>query len=128
MAYPFESIPSDTSAPLQLLLAPLGWLSGDGQLHELMRERRRHDAQGRGDGIEYGCGLWYLPAELCRQQFGRDNVEAVVLSDCSTAIWLQLRFGGELHSVTLTPGWLTRKAPGLPPAAPSTALELASGS
>ena len=48
MAYPFESIPSDTSAPLQLLLAPLGWLSGDGQLHELMRERRRHDAPGRG--------------------------------------------------------------------------------
>jgi hypothetical protein len=118
MSHPFEPIPAESTPPLQLLLAPLGSLSGDGQLHELMQERRRHDRQPQGDG-----GLWYLPAHLCRQRFGRDGVEGMVLRDCSSALWLQLRFGGELHGVTLQPDWLARMAMALPPAAPRTALE-----
>jgi hypothetical protein len=42
----------------------------------------------------------------------------MVLRDCSSALWLQLRFGGELHGVTLQPDWLARMAMALPPAAP----------
>lgn len=95
-----------------LLLAARGRLSGDGQLQELMRERRRHDSlAGHGDS------LWYLSAELCQQQFGLAEMEAVVVRETSTAIWLQLRFGGELRPIALEADWLHQHAQELPPGA-----------
>jgi hypothetical protein len=54
MAMPFApqcSPPPTDLRPLQLLVAPFPELSGDGQLRELMLERRRH--QGIGE-----AGLW----------------------------------------------------------------------
>ena len=128
MAHPFASIPAETTAPLQLLLAPRGQLSGDGQLHELMRERRRHEAQARGSKARGDGGLWYLPPTLCRQTFGPGDLEGVVLRNCSAALWLQLRFGGELHGVALEPDWLALKALELPPAAPHAVMERRSDS
>ena len=103
MTHPFASIPAETTAPLQLLLAPRGQLSGDG-------------------------GLWYLPPTLCWQTFGRGDLEGVVLRNCSAALWLQLRFGGELHGVALEPDWLALKALELPPAAPHAVMERRSDS
>lgn len=95
-----------------LLVAARGRLSGDGQLRELMRERRRHDSlAGHGDS------LWYLSAELCQQQFGLAEMEAVVVRETSAAIWLQLRFGGELRPIALDADWLHQRARGLPPGA-----------
>jgi len=50
---------------LHLLIAPIGQLSGDGQLRELIQERRNH----RGEA----AGIWYLAPQdlsdggLCRQ-------------------------------------------------------------
>ena len=56
MAHPFASQPLQPLLDVQLLLAPGRQLSGDGQLRELMQERRRHLGDGSG-------GLWYLSAE-----------------------------------------------------------------
>jgi len=65
MAHPFQ--PDTCSLALQLLVAPCSQLSGDGQLRELMQERRRHLGSASG-------GLWYLPpaltAELTLQPAG----------------------------------------------------------
>jgi hypothetical protein len=51
--------PTPASAPLRslsFLVAPVGQLSGDGQLRELIEERR----QRRGAAVE----LWYLGQDL----------------------------------------------------------------
>ena len=109
---------------LHLLLAPSGQLSSDGQLRELMGEHRRHAAAG-GDGEggedsggEDGGGLWFLPEALCRQHFGLERMEGLVARASSTAIWLQLRFGGQLQTINLPSDWLCAKAMALPPSAP----------
>lgn len=60
MAIPFEpqlGPPPTDLLQLQLLVAPFPALSGDGQLRELMLERRRHQAIGE-------AGLWYCPPNL----------------------------------------------------------------
>lgn len=108
------------SAPaLLLLLAPSGALSGDGQLRELMLERRAAAIGGRGQG-----DLWFLPAELCSRRLGCEGKEGLVLRDRGTALWLQLRFGGELEPLQLSGDGLDQEADALPPAAPEAALGL----
>lgn len=111
---PGESGPSAVPC-LQLLLAPAGELSGDGQLRELMREQRRHSVDGSG-------GIWYLPAHHCRHLLRRQGVEGVVLLERGTAVWLQLRFGGTLQPVHLPAAWLSERALALAPAAPPALL------
>jgi hypothetical protein len=107
MAHPFQ--PDTCSLALQLLVAPCSQLSGDGQLRELMQERRRYLGSASG-------GLWYLPpaltAELTLQPAGPQ--EALAIAYPSAAVWLQLRFGGSLHNTDLSSAWLHEKALELP--------------
>lgn len=112
MAHPFASEPRTPLVPLSLLRAPVGQLSADGQLRELMQERRSHGPQSGRDQE-----LWYLTPELCDQSFGRDDLEAIVSAGDATAVWLQLRFGGELLASDLPIDWLRLHARLLPPAA-----------
>ena len=100
--------PRETPLNLQLLLAPPGQLSGDGQLRELMLERRRHLNSASGD-------LWVLPR-------GREGQEAIAIADPAVAIWLQLRFGGVLQPARIHRAWLDRMALELPAAAGVPAL------
>jgi hypothetical protein len=104
--------------PLQLLLAPSGQLSDDGQLRELIAERR--DRQGAN--VE----LWYLrPAVLAAllPEHGAGQ-EAVVAADPAVITWLQLRFGGSVSTAVLDPQQLHNRAGGLPPRAPLAAVTL----
>ena len=96
MAHPFDPASPSRCDSLQLLIAPCGSISADGQLRELMRERRRHAALGEGgedgdDGEDCG-GLWFLPEALCRQHFGLEGMEGLVARASSTAIWLPFCF------------------------------------
>jgi hypothetical protein len=116
MAHPFDPASPSRRDCLQLLIAPCGSLSADGQLRELIRERRRHAALGEGG--EDGGGLWFLPEGLCRQQLGLEGMEGLVTQASRTAIWLQLRFGGQLQTINLPSDWLCAKAMALPPSAP----------
>lgn len=120
-----------TAAPLRslsFLVAPRGQLSGDGQLRELIEERR----QRKGADVE----LWYLGPELVEelrlaqgfrhppakdQSPGspRGPIEAIVAGEASVITWLQLRFGGCAGSLALPAGWLQERAGGLPPRAPA---------
>jgi len=102
---------------LQLLVAPCRQLSGDGQLRELMQERRRHLGSASG-------GLWYLPPALTAELAlpARGAREALAIADPSAAVWLQLRFGGSLHSASLSSAWLHDKALELPAPAPQAAV------
>ena len=47
---------NEAAQAMQLLIAPQGLLSGDGQLRELIQERRNH----LGDNAD----IWYLPSVL----------------------------------------------------------------
>ena len=80
---------------LYALFAPVGQLTGNGQLRESIQERR---------GI-YGAEahFWYLSNELVGK-FGlacEEGLEAVVAKESSVVVWQQLRFGGEIISVNL---------------------------
>ena len=111
MAIPFEPQPGPPLTDLlqlQLLVAPFPALSGDGQLRELMLERRRH--QGIGE-----AGLWYCPPNLSSMLgvVGRRSgieqpgpAEAIAILDPSVAVWLQLRLGGDLRPMQLSSAWL----------------------
>jgi len=113
MAHPFSPTPDSPALQLQLLIAASGGLSGDGQLRELMQERRRHLHSPSG-------GLWYLPPGQMRKLGQPDGVEGLVIQEAGAAIWLQLRFGGELRSIALGGAALDRQALGLPaPAVPA---------
>lgn len=104
--------------PLQLLLASSGQLSDDGQLRELIAERR--DRQGAN--VE----LWYLrPVVLAAllPEHGAGQ-EAVVAADPAVITWLQLRFGGSVSTAVLDPQQLHNRAGGLPPRAPLAAVTL----
>jgi hypothetical protein len=121
-AVPFAPAPARTAAArdLALLLAPPGQLSGDGQLRELMQERR--------DRLGPDVELWYLPTALV-QKLGlngdrRDLREAVVAGEASVITWLQLRFGGERATALLSPARLHGQAADLPPPAPLARLGL----
>ncbi len=113
---------------LSFLVAPRGQLSGDGQLRELIEERR----QRKGADLE----LWYLGPELVEelhlaQAFHhspakdqgktrpQDPIEAIVAGDTAVITWLQLRFGGCTGTLALTTGWLQKRAGALPPRAPA---------
>ena len=103
------------AAPLTLLLAPVNALSGDGQLRELMAERRSHLG---GDG-----GLWFLPAPLVRElTLAAPGQEAVAARDPQVITWLQLRFGGQVQATTVTAAQLQERAAALPPRAREAAV------
>ncbi|MCP9838767.1 hypothetical protein KBY84_14790 [Cyanobium sp. N.Huapi 1H5] len=121
------------AAPLRsfaFLVAPLGQLSGDGQLRELIEERR----QRKGADVE----LWYLGEDLveelrlaqafrhppAKDQDGgcpQGPIEAIVAGDAAVVTWLELRFGGCAGSLALPTGWLQERAAALPPRAPAAA-------
>ena len=123
MARPFEPQPCPPLTDLlqlQLLVAPFPALSGDGQLRELMLERRRH--QGIAE-----AGLWYCPPNLSSmlgvvgRRSGIDQpvpAEGIVILDPSVAVWLQLRLGGALRPMLLSSAWLMSEAIDLPSPAP----------
>lgn len=109
---------------LSFLVAPLGQLSGDGQLRELIEERR----QRKGADLE----LWYLGpdlveelhlAEAFRHPPAKDQgrtqpqepIESIVAGDAAVITWLQLRFGGCAGSLALPAGWLQERAGARPP-------------
>jgi hypothetical protein len=117
MAHPFASQPFQSQLDVQLLLAPSRQLSGDGQLRELMQERRRHLGDGSG-------GLWYLSPErlaelrFCGLELSAGSNEALAIREPRAAEWLQLRFGGQLQPISLSSAWLMDEALELPAPAP----------
>ena len=99
---------SALSLSLHLLLAPKGQLSADGQLGELIRERR---SRRGGDG-----GILYLtPGLLAAQQLASAEQEAVAARDPAVITWLQLRFGGRRQSWQLDVAALPQGSLELPP-------------
>jgi hypothetical protein len=117
------SAPS-TSEPqqvlLHVLLAPAGQLSSDGQLRELMAERRDR----RGPQVP----LWYLSPELVQELYlASGGQEAVVAAEDAVVTWLQLRFGGSTKTAVLSTTQLQERAGALPPQAPQARLALAQG-
>jgi len=115
MAHPFMSTAAEPCLPLQLLIAFAGQISGDGQLRELMLERRL--SHGTADG-----GLWYLPPSLVAQLGHSPHCEALAVRNQRVAVWLQLRFGGQLQTACLAEAWLADQALALPSATPLAAL------
>jgi hypothetical protein len=126
-----------TTAPLRslsFLVAPLGQLSGDGQLRELIEERR----QRKGAEVE----LWYVGPDLVEElrlrhafshppganpvgphgerPHGEEQIEAIVAGEEAVITWLQLRFGGCSGTLAIPSGWLQERAAALPPRAPAT--------
>ena len=103
------SAPACSRLHLHLLLAPCGQLSGDGQLGELIRERR---SRLGGDG-----GILYLSPELlAAEQLASADQEAVAAQDSAVITWLQLRFGGRRQSWELPVAALPTGSLNLPPA------------
>ncbi len=104
------------TSDLHVLLAPAGQLSGDGQLRELIAERRDR------------CGvtgpIWYLaPQQVAALRLAPAATreapqEAVVTTSASVLTWLQLRFGGHATRAAFAPGWLQAEAQALPQGAP----------
>ena len=93
---------------LHVLIAPLGQLSGNGQLRETVRERRNR----KGTDVPF----WYLSPDLAKRfNLPGRNVEAVVAKELTAINWLKLRFGGESRSVELDVAQLREFAGGLPP-------------
>jgi hypothetical protein len=111
--------PASSVLHLHLLLAPRGQLSADGQLGELIRERR---SRLGGDG-----GILYLSPELLATQqlaaqplaaepLASADQEAVAAQDPAVITWLQLRFGGRRQSRELAVAALPAGSLDLPPA------------
>ena len=116
--------PASSVLHLHLLLAPRGQLSADGQLGELIRERR---SRLGGDG-----GILYLSPELlatqplaaqplaakslAAQPLASADQEAVAAQDPAVITWLQLRFGGRRQSWELAVAALPAGSLDLPPA------------
>ncbi len=104
---------------LHLLLAPLGQLSGDGQLLELFKERGEHPGLSQ---------LWYLkPIAIANAglESGEPLQEGVACDDAGVITWLQLRFGGIEQTMVTTADQLEGWASHLPPAAPEARLDRA---
>lgn len=118
MAVPsFAPAPDAGPGTLSLLLAPEGQLSGDGQLRELFQERRERRCDQ--------AALWYLPPAGVRELGLAGSAspgEAVVAADPAVITWLQLRFGGQRQTASLSPSLLTERAGELPPGAPEAAV------
>tara|TARA_Y100001968_G_scaffold264125_1_gene252899 strand:- start:723 stop:1070 length:348 start_codon:yes stop_codon:yes gene_type:complete len=95
---------------LSVLVAPLGQLSGDGQLLESFTERRERK------GSDYP--MWYLTPELV-EKFelpATNGDEAVIAEDASSIAWLNLRFGGKKSTLEIDVDELKQYANNLPPA------------
>ncbi len=98
---------SEPSA-LHVLLAPVGQLSGNGQLRETVQERRKRD----GDQVPF----WYLSPELVKEfDLPGSDMEAVVAEELTAINWLKLRFGGESCTAQIDMDKLRKYATGLPP-------------
>jgi len=96
------------SVPLFALVAPVGHLTGNGQLRETISERRNR----KGNDVPF----WYLPPELVLKFGLGDRTEEIVVAEEITAInWLQLRFGGEVKNIHLEIEKLRQYAMELPP-------------
>ncbi len=90
------------------LLAPLGQLSGNGQLRETISERRNR----KGDDVAF----WYLSPDLVKLfNLSQSEMEAVVAEEITAINWLKLRFGGETLNVELDLEQLRQQALSLPP-------------
>ena len=115
MAHPFD--PTQEHQLLHVLVAPEGQLSGDGQLRELLLERRQRlgtDAQ-----------LWYLSPLLTQELYLASSAhEAMAAVDPAVITWLELRFGGDRKATVLALATLEQRATSLPPRAPKVALTL----
>lgn len=81
-------------------------LSGDGQLNELMLEQRK---------AAKAIQIWFLPLSLARQAWPEAHGEAVLCKHRRQADWLQLRFGGIISQIDVSPSWLETHATALPP-------------
>ena len=93
---------------LYVLLAPLGQLSGNGQLRETVKERRNR----KGEDVAF----WYLSPELVKEfSLPGSGMEGVVASDLTAINWLKLRFGGESCTAQIDVDQLREKAFALPP-------------
>ncbi len=93
---------------LYVLTAPIGQLSGNGQLRETVKERRNR----KGEDVSF----WYLSPELVAKfRLPGSDVEAVVADEATAIDWLSLRFGGDKSVVTLDVSQLHEQARGLPP-------------
>ena len=93
---------------LYVLLAPVGQLSGNGQLRETVKERRSRN----GNDVSF----WYLSPSLVEKfDLSQSNLEGVV-ADQETAInWLKLRFGGVSFQASIDVEQLSEQATDLPP-------------
>ena len=93
---------------LYVLLAPIGQLSGNGQLRETVRERRNR----KGDEVPF----WYLSPALVRKfNLSNQELEGIVAEEITAINWLKLRFGGESKLIHLDIDELRESATGLPP-------------
>ena len=93
---------------LYVVLAPVGQLSGNGQLRETVQERRNR----QGEDV---C-FWYLSPQLVEKfNLGAKGCEGVVAADLTAINWLKLRFGGESSCVQIDLEQLREHATALPP-------------
>ena len=93
---------------LYVLVAPVGQLSGNGQLRETVQERRKK----QGDDVAF----WYLSPELVKKfDLPWVGVEAVVAENLTAINWLKLRFGGESSIAQIALEQLREHATALPP-------------
>ncbi len=91
------------------LVAPLGQLSGNGQLRETVQERRNR----LGDQVSF----WYLTPDLVQKyNLSGPGMEGVIAEDLTAINWLKMRFGGESSSIEIDIEELRESATGLPPA------------
>ncbi len=92
-----------------VLVAPVGQLSANGQLRETIQERRNR----KGEDVPF----WYISPELTNKfNIPGSNVEAVVAQDITAIDWLKLRFGGESSQLSIDSDLLRQYAQDLPPA------------
>ena len=94
---------------LHVLIAPLGQLSGNGQLRETVKERRSR----KGSDVPF----WYLSPDLVKRfNLPGKGVEAVVAQELTAINWLKLRFGGKSSTIETDIEQLKEHAKELPPA------------
>ncbi len=91
-----------------VLLAPVGQLSGHGQLRETVKERRNR----LGDEVSF----WYLSPSLVEKfDLSGSAMEGVVAEELTAINWLKMRFGGESFNVQIDLDALRESATALPP-------------
>ena len=97
------------SIDLYALIAPVGQLTGNGQLRETISERRNR----KGEDVPF----WYISSDLATKLgiSDKSSVEAVIADELTAINWLQLRFGGEIKPVNLDVEKLRQYAMELPP-------------